>query len=248
MSHKIEMANINELIQRYLSGESEKALAVAFGVSRPVIRRRLLEHGIKPRNRSEGMFARMARTSPEDRSRLAEAAHAAVRGKRRTWDELLLRAKTREKTGQYVVKTEMILMNWFQARGATCTPQKAVGRYNVDIALYEPPIAVEVRYSRWPGCSRPKNHIQRTVDLLNAGWHVLYVLIDREHPLLEATADEIVSWAKGLRGLPSFPSQYRVIRGDGEDAPFLSSQFQSGACVFSHATGTNPSSHHRVPR
>lgn len=68
-----------EIIERFKSGDSVKAIAEHFKVGRPAIVRRLKEAGLKPRNRSEGMYARMARTTPEERKRLASAAHKAIR-------------------------------------------------------------------------------------------------------------------------------------------------------------------------
>src|SRR6266568_3349358 len=79
MSRERIPLEVSDLVKRYLGGESENALAKSLGVSRNVIERRLRETNIKRRGGSASMFLRMSQTSPEERSRLAFAAHEAVR-------------------------------------------------------------------------------------------------------------------------------------------------------------------------
>src|SRR5437764_402015 len=78
---KIDVAQI---ITRYNRGETEQAISLSLGVSRPAVRRRLIEAGIRPRSYSEAQFIRMKRLTASERLRLSAAAHAAVRGKRQS--------------------------------------------------------------------------------------------------------------------------------------------------------------------
>jgi hypothetical protein len=71
-----------EIVTRYISGESELALARAYSVTRAVIARRLREAGITRRSGSEASRLRMARMTPEERKDLARAANEAARGSR----------------------------------------------------------------------------------------------------------------------------------------------------------------------
>ena len=71
----------NELIKLYTSGWSVKKLAEKYKVDRKTIASRLIQEGIKPRNRSESMFNRMAFTSEEERKRLVQRANEAVRNR-----------------------------------------------------------------------------------------------------------------------------------------------------------------------
>ena len=80
--HQDVTVDVDALIELYNSGVSVKALAKRFECSRDVIVRRLESRGITPRNRSESMYLRMGQTSPEERMRLTDAAHDAVRGSR----------------------------------------------------------------------------------------------------------------------------------------------------------------------
>src|SRR5699024_7131513 len=89
--------DINDLISRYLSGESVKHLAESFGFSRQVVYRVLRNANIKPRNRSESMYVRMAQTPPEERKRLASAANEAKRGLANTPEMLHKRAEARKR-------------------------------------------------------------------------------------------------------------------------------------------------------
>lgn len=232
MSRKAEVTNISELLQMYIGGMSEKAVAAQAAVSRGVIRRRLLAAGIVPRNRSQGMYARMQNTSAAERARLADAAHAAVRGKRRTIEELVHRALTRQQTCEHSAPIEFCLGDMLIERGLWVTYQRAVKRYNVDIAIDSCAIAVEVQFNgAFPHCSRPINHARRTECLLNLGWNVCYVLICKSWPLTVAAADYIVAWAQKVRCDHAVRGQYTVIRGNGELVPALSAEHDRIASI-----------------
>lgn len=71
-----------EIGRRYQAGESEQALAVAFGVNRWTIRHRLIALGVQCRDRGAAMVQRMAKMPPEERRRNVLAANDALRGQR----------------------------------------------------------------------------------------------------------------------------------------------------------------------
>ena len=127
------------IVTRYLAGESELALSRAFGIDRNGIRRRLLEAGISPRGRSAAMFTRMANTSPEDRKKLAQPSHDALRGTKRPFSQKVRRALTREAQGIGISPVEAQFSAALADRGLHTLPQLAVGPYNIDIAA--PPVA-----------------------------------------------------------------------------------------------------------
>lgn len=235
-------------IGRYINGESEVSLAIAFNVSRGVIRRQLIEANISPRNHSEGMYVRMKRTPPDERLRLATAAHTAIRGKMRSDKERARRAITSQSTLRYVTPTETIVMDWLKVRDVTCTPQLAIGGYNVDIAIHMPSVALEIQCSGGGSASRPHNHIKRTKYLLHSGWHVLYVLISTSHPLLEALADNLVAWMETLGRNKPYIGEYQVVRGDGEFVSSLSADFQDGTCIMYRTRRNNTAGQHPVIR
>lgn len=205
-----------EIIARYLAGDSELALARAYGVERIAIRRRILNAGIQPRGVSEANRIRMQRLSPNDRSALAAAAHAAVRGKPRTDSELATRARTSQQSGRYIGRYEQDLVALLRVRGLEPIAQHAEGRYNIDIAIH--PIAVEVHTQSAMPLTVPAIR-PRIVELLKRGWIVIYVWIDRrsKHPLSPRAADDILALYQRAQIDPTttFRRSYRVIRGSG---------------------------------
>jgi len=200
-------------IRLYRDGLSEKAVAERFSVDRNVIRRLSLRANVKPRGRSESMCLRMSQTSADERRRLASAAHSAVRGRARSESELAVRALRRERTQEKIGDGERLFANWLAARGSTTSLQKAVGRYNIDVAL--PPVAVEIHVTSQNPLKRVQTR-ERIKYLADRGWHVLYVWVSKRHFLSEAAADDAVAFRKRAQCDPSPIGQYRVIRGSGE--------------------------------
>lgn len=201
------------IVSRYLAGESEKALAAAFGISRSAIRMRLRKAGVEPRGRSAAMYQRMANTSPEERRRIASASHDAARGSRRTEESLIERAASIEgRTTVNVSPAELALADDLRSRGLSVVHQKAIGKYNVDLATGT--VAVEVLGGSW---HRAKRHGERLRYILDAGWDVIYVWVDvRRWPLGPDAAQCVVEHCEFRDRNPSAGRCYRVIRGSGE--------------------------------
>lgn len=213
MARKRVHIDVDDLVRRYLSGESEKALAEAFGVSRGPIRDRLQKAGVEMRGRSEAMFTRMSRTEPEERSRLASAAHAARRGQKDDPESLSRRAAAREgKIDGNVSPAEVLLLRDMRSRGLDVIPQKAIGPYNVDVATGT--VAVEILGGTW---HRAKRHGERLRHILDSGWDVIYVWVDGiKFPLGPGATDYVITHLEFRQGAPAEPRCYRVIRGTGE--------------------------------
>ena len=135
MSRKITNIDAGDLVQRYTDGISVKELAEHFSVCRQVISRILLESGQHLRNRSLAMYARMSRTPKQERNRLTEAAHDAVRGRKIDVRSLIKSARTKQNTLSKVGYGEFILRDWIRERsGVNMIPQYAIERYNIDLA------------------------------------------------------------------------------------------------------------------
>lgn len=211
---------IEQIGRLYLNGVSEKRIAELFNTNRQVIRRRLLHLGIRPRNRSESMYIRMSQTSKEERQRLTNSAHDAVRGSSKSLGSKIKHAKTIEKISLYGSPAEALLREWLYQRGISLIiPQRACGIYNIDLAIFES-IAVELHGGHWHTC---KSHIlrepKRVMYLLDQGWHVLTIWYNGiSRPLTEGAADYIVAFFKELSCNKSMRRQYRVIWGNGNDA------------------------------
>ena len=209
--------DIDNLIRLYELGESEKALAEKFGVSRTVIRPRLIENGIKPRNRSEAMYVRMSRTSKEERARLTAASHAAIRGTHHSFERQCKTAISRERSQSWIGRGERICLDMLRTHGLDGVPQKAIGPYNVDIAIDSPSIAVEIFGGHWHTCDEHASRFRKRTDyILNAGWAVIIIWVTRNYPLERGAIEYIVALSKKLSGGKPMRRQEHVIRGDGK--------------------------------
>lgn len=209
-----------QLVEWYEGGMSEKAIAEKIGTSRIPVRKRLVEAGVHIRNRSEAMYLRMAQASASERKLLASAANKAAKGREQTLEEKRQRALTNEARQNHVSSDELLLQRWLDDRGITSTAQKAIGIYNVDLAVG--PVAVEVFGGGWHGSKHSPEFIQqRFRDILDEGWLVLIIWIDRRKwPLRPAVVDHVVSLAETASSDPSTRGQYWVVRGDGEALTF----------------------------
>jgi len=184
---------------------SEKQIADQLGVGRDVIRRRLLEAGITPRNRSEVMFHRMAATTAEERRRLAKAAHDAVRGVRRSEDELIKRAQAQTRR---IGEGEHTLLQLLEQRGVAPIHQMPVYKYNVDLAI--PPVAVEVFRDAANPALRGA-HQSKAKYLLDHHWAIVWVWITSEGEIDETTADQVIAIFKRTRRTPTLFGEEWVI-------------------------------------
>ena len=208
--------NTDDVIQRYRSGASEKQVASEFGVGRNVIRRRLVERGEPVRGRSAAELTKWAHMTATQRSNQVKAAHAASAGRPKTAAEQALHAATVERLGLHAGPDEHRLASMLRARGFEVTQQKAVGPYNCDLAVDS--VAVEVFGGEWQGGSRdPSRAVKRLRYLLDHGWYVLMIKVERHRrPMTEYTADYVADFVDAVRRRPPPRCEYRVIRSDGE--------------------------------
>ncbi len=213
MPRKFMFENPDDVISAYLAGASVKSLASTYNISRDVIRKFLVEMGHPVRNRSEAMYVRMRNTTREERLKLSEKAHDAIRGKKREPSELDKRAKTRQATMQYVGNGEVELMVLLKGRGLNCIPQLAVKRFNIDIAVEN--VAVELVISKAnPLCLR--HNIAKAIELCNIGWNVIFLWLRDASLITEVQADYIASYCKQSSLDPSLRGEYRVIDCNSE--------------------------------
>jgi very-short-patch-repair endonuclease len=203
----------DEIIAAYRSGESEYALSRRFDVSRSSIRPRLRRAGIEIRDSSTAGLVRAAKMRPAERAAQAAPAQDAARKRTRSESELRAYAKTRERNGRLGSDGERHLVHLLEERGLYPIPQKAIGRYNVDLAVE--PVAVEVLGGNWH--ARKRIHATRTPYILDEGWHLIFVWSQEPYsPVTASAADYIVALLDEMRWNPPAESQYRVISGHGQ--------------------------------
>jgi hypothetical protein len=201
------------VIAAYVAGESEFSISQRLGIARNVIRRVLERHGVHVRSSSEAGLVRASKMDPESRQAQSAAAHDAVRGTSPSPAMLVERAHRREVKGRFHSEAEATMFGWLTERGLEPIPQKAIGKYSVDLAVH--PIAVEILGGGWHAY-KPMYSI-RTPYILNVGWHLAFVWdFEGRSALTEHAADSVVAFLDEVRRHPPTVGQYRVIAGDGE--------------------------------
>jgi len=235
MSCVLIKLNIDDLVRRYESGESEKSIADSFRVARNVIRHRLVSAGVAPRGRSSAMYVRMANTTAEERLHLTQAAHDAVRGKPKRPETLIKSAKTRERTRALEIRSgiENEFAKMLTAREIQFRRNAAVGPYNVDFAIDSHSVAVEIFGGGWHAHgAHADRFLKRTKYLMDRSWGVVVIWIDRRRTgLSRGAVDELVAHMNVCGANPPANRQYRVLLGNGEDAPALRSYLNDAATV-----------------
>ena len=199
----------------YASGVSENAISKQLGITRRRVRSITSEGGIPARSQSESEVIKWSGMSPEKRANQVSAAHEAIRNKPSDFHhasaikQAISKASTLSKVGKF----EDEFIEAFTVRGLTCIPQRQVWRYNVDIAINN--TAVEIHC-----CPNfPHNHAyysNRIVKLLELGWNVIYIKIDRLEPLIDITADKVCRMIDIAESNKSGVGQYGMIRGSGK--------------------------------
>jgi len=210
--------DVFDLIDRHKSGESIKKLSEETGITRKTITQRMVSVGFVPRTRSEAMFVRMANTPAEERARLTSAAHEACKGREQSIDEKVKRAITKESKGRFDSRVEEVLAQMLCDRGFTVTPQKAIGIYNVDLAVDGTAVIVEGFGGGWHSSGKHLlRHRQRFDYLLNLGYFPIIVWINGiRSPLESGAADYIVSRIEEVCGTETMWSHEQMIRGNGD--------------------------------
>lgn len=220
-NYRVLLPHHDELLRRYLAGESENKLAREAGVNRWTFRRRILAAGIIPRGKSEAETLKWAQMMPTERASQVAAAHDATRGVSQTWEKMCARALGVEKSLPNAAPVEFTLADALRSYGLAITQQKALGIYNLDVALDELSIAVEVFGGNWHSQG---NHLarffKRSIYVLNSGWHLVILWVDgRRHPFGLGAVEYLVAFAEKARRNPTMCRQYRVILGNGQVAP-----------------------------
>lgn len=129
-----------------------------------------------------------------------------------------------ERTLQLASRANLILGVWLSQRGIRFVPQKALGPYNLDIAVEELRIAVEVNGSWHYFPDETSSEAKRRNYLFDRGWRLIEVNIANTDKtawkyLRPACADKIVALLNQFREHKASVGQYCVIGGDGEFLP-----------------------------
>ena len=240
--NRIEL-DLNDLARRYHAGESVLSISKSFGVNRQTVNLRLNQLGLEVRNGSTANTIRMSRLTKEERLSLASAAHDAVRGSVKSSEQLANMAKGREACHTVTSEYERTIASWLASLGLVVTPQLAVGPYNVDIAINESRIAVEVFGGNWHASGRHAARYRARVEyLMSENWLPVIIWVVRSTTtklpqLSEACADYVHTLHQRRCLDKTKPSQEHVIRGDCKAGPTTRYNPDNGAIVLGFNTG-----------
>ena len=223
---------IDEIKKRYLSGESENSIAKSFKVSRTKMRKTFIENNIKTRDNATANRIMMATRTTEENRRNSANAHAAVRGVPQTKEHRHKIAKTREAHPFMVAPSEIILADELRKRNIAVIPQKAIGSYNVDVAITESRIAVEIFGGCWHSFgSHARRFRKRTDYILNHGYAVVIIWVNRDYPLSKGAIEYLVTLNNKISTEKTLRSQEHVLRGDGNPSGIGQTNLKYGAIV-----------------
>lgn len=133
------------IVDMYKNGYSELEVSKHFGISRALVRSRLIEHGVQPRSQSEASMLSASRVSFEDRKKRIFAANMAVSGCTQTIESRIKRAKFLEDNA-YEFMTghgELELKSVFEKMGIDFVWQKAEHKYSLDFRIGD--VALELK-------------------------------------------------------------------------------------------------------
>ena len=229
---------VDKIIQEYRSGVSENALSKIYGVSRSVIRKRLIDNGVMRRNQSMSETVKWARMTPAQRRHQTRAAHDAATGRKRSVNERIEGALSRERIGKLRWRFEPVVYDALLQQGEMIIKQMAIGTYNCDFGLPNSHIIVEVFGGNWHlyGKKRAANE-RRIKYFLDCGWSVLCIIFSGNR---EFIAKEFITSLDMLRSNPSNPRQYRVIWCNGD-------LFTTGSINDDQISLINPFTNRRNP-
>ena len=227
MPAKIEIPNLNNLIERYNAGESILQLAKSASVSRACLTDKFTKNGIKLRSQSESEYLKWDKIRVGGRDailRQCERAWVARRGQRDTALTKERRAAGKMIAGDRIGQYETEVANLFP----NAVQQFSFGIYNIDVALPELRIAIELE-SCANRRTRRADLLERTEYLVNSGWRILFIswrtyesTIDgvRHNYFdvfdIDIVRQQILAFIKATRTLPSFEGCYRVVQSNGK--------------------------------
>jgi len=195
MRYRIKLP-VDEIVQLHWSEDMPvKKICKKFHVSRIVINRILREAGVGHRNHSEARKVHWKHMTPKERIKEMSKLHDKIRGTHRTIENLEKRAKTRQFTVK-LSKLEQTFLDAFQDAGINVVPQYAVSKFNIDFAITNRKIAIEIDGGHWHQSSRKlAQDWQKETFLREEGWTVI-----------RFEANDLGSFVEKLRMHPAFLS------------------------------------------
>lgn len=224
MATIVRTLDVNKIVEDYVGGTSENALSKMHGVDRGVIRRRLVAAGVTIRGGSEAEKLKWSQMSKAKKRKQVASAHAARRGQKDGASTLAKRAIQRMVNLSHIGVDEVALANALLRLGVATTPQKAIGPYNLDLAIEEPAIAIEIEAGGTFYSKRPRL-LKRIKYLIDSGWIVLYIVTCGKKLAVYECASKIVALFKLASGNKTTVGHYGMLTSKGKPRSGSKSQF-----------------------
>jgi very-short-patch-repair endonuclease len=161
-----------EIVNLYLDGDTPVSIGKRYGCSREAILRVLRDAKVKTRTIAEDNARRYARMDGAARKAQATAANKAVRGSKRSHDELQRRAAARE--GVPRSPNETAVSAALHAMGIAHRVAMPIDTHNVDIGVPSLMLVVELDGGQWHGAPVKAANDRRMEDAaIAAGYRVV---------------------------------------------------------------------------
>lgn len=146
-----------------------------------------------------------------------KAAHEAIKGTKRTLEDLEKRALGKEKNPPAMSRWEVLFSEWLSDQSLPFTYSKAIGKYNVDFAIGST-VAVELYGGTFHSMGRAADRLhERMKFLINSGWNVYIIwCLSNESTIFPGCFDDFLTFYNFTSGDESEGGQYRVVWSDGD--------------------------------
>ena len=146
-----------------------------------------------------------------------KAAHEAVKGMKRTYDDLCRRAIGKEQKPPKMSRWEAMFSEWLSSNNISFTYSKACGKYNIDFAIGNS-VAVELYGGAFHAEGRAAARLNERIKyLFDSGWNVYTIwCLSKESTIFPGCLDDFIAFLERSRSDKSFRRQYRVIWSDGD--------------------------------
>ena len=221
---KIAIPDLDEIIAEYQAGKPLYVIAKERSYDTRTLENRFKENGIELRT-----------------------AWETLKGRTIADEALAKKASTRFKRQCQINKGENEVASLLRDAGFSVTQQFPVGGYNLDIALTESLVAVEISYAcashfnKRNSDSRPQK--DRIKYLCDKGWFVIYVIATRCNEKrtinLSIIRDELLTWLERACENNSLQGRFHVIWGNGSPPPHARYDFSGCPVLLSTNVPTN---------
>lgn len=212
LTNQLRETRRQEIIDRYAKGESASKIAADLGTYHHRIIYLLEEFGVTPRNKAQAI-----KRSWDAGDRPPPVVSGWNKGLKNSIESREKQAATFAKTLGHIGKYEKDFLKSLRDAGYSPIPQHAVGPYNIDIAIPELAIAVEVQVGNVRSQST-SIRLDRLEYLFDRQWNIIILFTNKRVPFaVSKVSENLIATVEVIRTNPSIRGHYRVIGRAGED-------------------------------